>query len=336
MTLLKGVIPIIILLLLSTLVAGSQEVKAQPTVWTVSQTGPSDYQSIGPALKAATTGDTIVVKAGLYFESLTVNKSITIVGEDPKSTFIRGSNVNDAALNITANNVNIFNFSIRNIAQNTPALSIFHASNVNLANNTITNSPIGIMLYGASDCIIANNTLTANIYAMLTDSFTHNNIFYQNDIINNTMGLNLAFSYQNTFYHNNFINNTAIVSGNLHNNWDNGYPDGGNYWSNFIGLDQYLGDGQNISGKDGISDIQYVLAANNTDAYPLMHPYYHIFGDLNKDNAVNFDDILYFVRGWASYWSGKPILSQYQACDLDGDGQINIVDLLIFSRAFEV
>ncbi|MGD6850480.1 MAG: NosD domain-containing protein [Candidatus Bathyarchaeia archaeon] len=330
----KYLISIIALLLLSILTAGLQGVNAQPTVWTVSPSGPSDYHSIGPAFKAAAPGDIILVAAGVYLESLTVNKSITIIGENPKTTFIRGSNQNGAALNITADNVIVCNFSIRNLAQNTPALTIFHTSNVTIANNTITNSPIGITLYGASTSTIANNTLTANTYALLTDSYTHNNTLYQNCIINNTLGLSLGSSYQNIFYHNNFINNTAIVSGGLHNDWDNGYPDGGNFWSNFVGTDQFFGVGQNISGKDGIADTQYTLAVNNTDRYPLMHPYYGIAGDLNKDNAVNFDDILYFVSGFSSYWSTYTILPQYRVCDMDGDGLINIADLLRFSSAF--
>jgi parallel beta-helix repeat protein len=330
----KYIISIITLLLLSIFIAGFQGINAQPTVWIVSPSGPSDYQSIGPALLAANHGDIIIVKAGVYLESLTVNKSITIIGENPRTTFIRGSNPNGAAINITADNVNICNFSIRNLAQSTPALNVFHTSNVTIANNTITSSPIGITLYGASTSTIANNTLTANTFALLTDSYTHDNTFYQNNIINNTLGLSLGYSYQNTFYHNNFINNTAIISGGLQNNWDNGYPDGGNFWSNFLGTDQFFGVGQNVSGKDGISDTQYSLAVNNIDKYPLMHPYYGVAGDLNKDNAVNFDDILYFVSGFSSYWSTYTILPQYKVCDLDGDGLINIADLLLFSTAF--
>jgi len=57
------------------------------------------------------------------------------------------------------------------------------------------------------------------------------------------------------------------------NIWDNGYPSGGNYWSNYNGTDLYSGPCQNVTGSDGIGDTPYVIDANNQDNYPLMKPY---------------------------------------------------------------
>jgi len=45
------------------------------------------------------------------------------------------------------------------------------------------------------------------------------------------------------------------------NIWDDGYPSGGNYWSDYTGVDL---------DRDGIGDTEYVIDANNTDHYPLM------------------------------------------------------------------
>jgi len=46
--------------------------------------------------------------------------------------------------------------------------------------------------------------------------------------------------------------------------WDDGYPSGGNYWSDYNGTD---------ANHDGIGDTPYVIDANNADNYPLMTPY---------------------------------------------------------------
>jgi hypothetical protein len=64
------------------------------------------------------------------------------------------------------------------------------------------------------------------------------------------------------------MNNTNQVSTNSVNTWDNGYPSGGNYWSDYNGTDLYSGPGQNITGSDSIGDTPYVINANNRDRYP--------------------------------------------------------------------
>jgi hypothetical protein len=57
------------------------------------------------------------------------------------------------------------------------------------------------------------------------------------------------------------------------NTWDNGYASGGNYWSDYCGVDIYTGPYQNVAGSDGIGDTPYIIDANNIDHYPLMNPY---------------------------------------------------------------
>ena len=81
-------------------------------------------------------------------------------------------------------------------------------------------------------------------------------------------------SPNNSIYHNNFINNgnqadAAEYSVNI---WDNGYPLGGNYWSDYTGIDEKSGPDQDQIGSDGIGDTPYIIDADNRDRYPLMGP----------------------------------------------------------------
>jgi len=57
------------------------------------------------------------------------------------------------------------------------------------------------------------------------------------------------------------------------NIWDDGYPSGGNYWSDYTGADLCNGPYQNETGSDGIGDSPYIIDENNTDSYPLMNPW---------------------------------------------------------------
>ncbi len=51
---------------------------------------PDDYPTISDALIAAADGDTICVKKGTYKEgTLVINKTVTLIGEDPKTTIIQ-------------------------------------------------------------------------------------------------------------------------------------------------------------------------------------------------------------------------------------------------------
>jgi hypothetical protein len=57
------------------------------------------------------------------------------------------------------------------------------------------------------------------------------------------------------------------------NTWDNGYPSGGNYWSDY--RTTYPSAVENDS--SALWNTPYVIDVNNTDRYPLMGPF-HTFG----------------------------------------------------------
>jgi parallel beta-helix repeat protein len=103
---------------------------------------------------------------------------------------------------------------------------------------------------------------------------SNNNIVEYNIVINNTIeGVGVWRSFENRIFHNNIINNVIQASDDRSTNlWDSGYPGGGNYWSNYSGIDSYKGPNQDIPGSDGIGDTNYSIDSDSIDNYPLMEP----------------------------------------------------------------
>ncbi|MDH5771031.1 MAG: Ig-like domain repeat protein, partial [Candidatus Bathyarchaeota archaeon] len=54
------------------------------------------------------------------------------------------------------------------------------------------------------------------------------------------------------------------------NVWDDNYPSGGNYWSNYLGVDLKSGPSQDQPGSDGLGDVPYIIDDYNRDRYPLV------------------------------------------------------------------
>jgi len=93
-----------------------------------------------------------------------------------------------------------------------------------------------------------------------------NNIIFRNNIANNDFGIDFDSSSNNKIYHNSFINNAQqvyILSAGCVNIWDDNYPSGGNYWSDYTDVD---------NDNDGIWDHPYVIDVGNKDHYPLVKP----------------------------------------------------------------
>jgi len=70
------------------------------------------------------------------------------------------------------------------------------------------------------------------------------------------------------------IDNTIqVYSFESANIWDDGYPSGGNYWSDYDGSDLFSGQYQNLIRSDGMGDTPYIIDVNNIDRYPLANPW---------------------------------------------------------------
>jgi parallel beta-helix repeat protein len=162
-----------------------------------------------------------------------------------------------------------------NVTANPNGIHLYSSFDNTLSGNNIANSIYGILAYYSDNNTLSGNNFTANsARGVALYSSSDNNTLSGNNIANSACGIELSSSSGNTFYHNNFVDNgQQVYTGGSPNTWDNGYPSGGNYWSDYVGVDLYHGSGQNNAGGDGIGDANYSIDANNVDRYPLMAPF---------------------------------------------------------------
>jgi len=137
------------------------------------------------------------------------------------------------------------------LSDNIGALYLIECENINVKDLVLKNNTHGIFLYKTKNSHIENFTA-----------------------LDNAIGIFLSNSNDNTIYHNSFIKNTihAKATESYYNTWDDGYPNGGNYWSDYSDTDFYHGPSQDQIGNDGIIDHKYTIDANNSDNYPLTSP----------------------------------------------------------------
>jgi parallel beta-helix repeat protein len=156
-------------------------------------------------------------------------------------------------------------------------VSIWYSSNNTASVNNLTNNENGIFVESSSNNTVSGNKVANNRYGIQFKSSSDNTVS-GNNIANNTFGVHLESASDNLFFHNDFITNSqqAFLSEPAYANvWDNGYPSGGNYWSDYSGTDQFRGISQNETGSDGIGDAPKPLFINSSQAdfYPLMGPF---------------------------------------------------------------
>jgi len=147
----------------------------------------------------------------------------------------------------------------------------------------------GIRFHSSSNNTICGNSIESTFYAISLLYYTKGNLIVNNNVSKNSYGVIVWYAVNNTLYHNRFIDNAEQAKCySFPNNWDAGYPDGGNYWSNYIGMDEKSGEKQDQPGRDGIGDIPYIVDDKNIDRYPIM-------GEFSKPKSNQYSVLHYAV-----------------------------------------
>jgi len=174
-------------------------------------------------------------------------------------------------------------------------------------NNTISGNDIrfngrnGILIIESTGCVV-----------------TRNHVF------SNERGIMFYDAFGNMIYHNNIIDSSEQQAGDVRsgNTWYDGYPSGGNYWSDHNSPDEDL---------DKIGDDPYFIEGNS-DRYPLVYPYGFVpKPDVNEDAIINIVDIATVAKAYGC----KPGDSNWNPiADMDTDETINILDIATVAKDY--
>jgi parallel beta-helix repeat protein len=199
---------VLLLTSMLTLQFNIQTVKAQHATWTVDDDEPADFHTIQEAINdpQVMDGDTIYVYNGTYYEHITANKSLTLNGEDKRTTIIDGS-LNVTVIKIVADKVRISDFTIR---YGYEGIWILDSDGNTVSNNNITLSTFeGLVIENSIDSAITNNLICFNGWDGVYMFNTSNTVLRGNTITsNNFSGINIEASYGNTISGNTLSNNT--------------------------------------------------------------------------------------------------------------------------------
>jgi parallel beta-helix repeat protein len=258
--------------------------------------------------------------------------------------------------------VNCQNITVTNleITKNSHGLLLAYTTGATITQNVLKDNSVGLGLVASTANYIGDNDIVENTRGIQFSNSSASNTISANNVSSNKEGMFLFSSSQNTFFGNNITNNEIgvgfkVASNNMFrgnffvdnvnqvydvsaydttvtmsmNMWDFSYQVGGNYWSDYTGVDVMSGAGQNQTGSDGKGDTAYIINTKNKDNYPLL-PYGSPFGisvvsPQNKTYTTT-DVALDFTVNEATSWI------RYS---LDGQENVTITDNITLSGLAE-
>lgn len=155
------------------------------------------------------------------------------------------------------------------------AIDVSGCVGVEIRNNSlILNEWCGVLLYDSNWCNVTGNWFAWNDAEGIMMEGSNITIAW-NSFIESGVGIE-GGRYDVLVHHNDFIQNQAPINPYVCDraSWDDGYPSGGSYYSDYTGLDLFSGPNQDLPGSDGIGDSPYVHDSYQgyEDRYPLMSP----------------------------------------------------------------
>ncbi|RLF26112.1 MAG: hypothetical protein DRN01_05440, partial [Thermoplasmata archaeon] len=271
-------------------------------IFYVGGSGAGNYTKIQDAIDNASSGDTVFVYNGTYYENIVINKSINLIGENRDGVIINGSGNGDVIYINETSWVNMSNFTVTDSgsAVEDGGIDIFHSQSISVENVNASRNEVGIYIQYSSHNVMHANVVTDNdekgilmISANIVGYHSANNHIYNNTISNNIGGgIDIELYSENNFVYDNICNGNGYYG--IYIEGDNNLINDNNFSNNDRHGIRLLSNGNNITNNtcnsNGIHGIylegaDYNYIYNNTCSYNQYGIYVNLASKNNNISA---------------------------------------------------
>jgi parallel beta-helix repeat protein len=258
----------------------------------------SEFSNNNTITKCSISGNTDGIQVIESSGNTTISWN-TLIDNSNSGVWIEGSSSNTVSSNsLTDNGYGVmlkqsnYNVVLKNSVRGGYGVAVEQCSFNSVSENNVLGSPYGIMVvnyasyntvtqnsingsiwvglrlyeHAVSNNVTDNNVTNIEVGVDLNRQCTSNNII-ANDIAFNSIGISIDDSSNNQIYHNRIRNNTEQVdTDGTVNIWDNGYPSGGNFWSDY---EDVYPNATEIDASN-LWNIPYDVDSHNQDNYPII------------------------------------------------------------------
>ncbi|MCJ7470307.1 right-handed parallel beta-helix repeat-containing protein, partial [Candidatus Bathyarchaeota archaeon] len=275
-----------------------------------------NYTSIQDAINAneTLTGHTIFAENGTYFEHISVNKSISLIGESRQGTVVDASHVG-RVFDVTSENVSISNFRVQN-AGNTSLADCAVVANKSalctVSNLTIQNCYSGILILESNGSSVSGTVILGTLFGMYIHN-SSNSVVVKNDLTGCAGG---GISIQ--------VSTNCFVRDNHMTNCYTAFAAGGDL------LEHFLNDIDTSNTIDG-KPIYYLMNQTDITINPSTFPE---IGSLTIVNStrVTIENLTFNKGGpylFFAFSSNSTIRSVTASNSTSGIGLISVTDTVV-------